>query len=1192
MALFQSAVLKKYIQAQNKSLINEKWESYKSFFLDPAQQERINSLKEEQYQYGFLNDLFVKILGYTLEPNENFNLSTEYKNVKDSKKADGAIVIDAKVLAVIELKGTNTTDLGKIETQAFGYKNNQPDCVYIITSNFEKLRFYIDNAIEFIEFNLFQLQQNEFEMLYLCLAHENITKGIAKKLKDESVSQEDVITKKLYKDYSLFKRELFTDLVVKNPHIEPLQLFKKSQKLLDRFLFVFFAEDRQLLPPNSVRLILQQWNQLRDLDELVPLYDRFKKYFGYLNTGFKGKNYDVYAYNGGLFKPDAILDTITIDDELLYKHTLQLSEYDFDSEVDVNILGHIFENSLNEIDEIKAELAGEVIDKTKSKRKKDGVFYTPKYITKYIVENTIGKLCNEKKNELQLLEEEYTIDKKRQKKTLKTLLDKLETYRKWLLQLTICDPACGSGAFLNQALDFLIEEHKYIDELQAKLFGDAMVLSDVEKSILENNLFGVDLNEESVEIAKLSLWLRTALPNRKLNDLSGNIKCGNSLIDDPEVAGEKAFNWQTAFPNIFKEKDKKAWHITTAIHDSRTSQRMIDYKVREKRAMGTMPEPQINYLTDEDEMVIAETVALLTKELKLNILAFNVCRDHIHVVLVCEEEELTEIVRKLKGRTAREVNKNRENTDVTSGLNRLLPLSLPIAVKRKPLWTQKFGCKAIIDEAQLENTVNYVKTNRNKHNLPPHSNKGFKPLVDSIASEYEYAFREEYKGGFDVIIGNPPYGAGFDNLDKIFIKENYYSYQYKFESYLYFYEKGIDILKDKGYLSYITPELFLRLEKSENIRKLLLEKSNVLEVKFCGENVFADVKVNSVVLTLNKQVINDEYLKIIYENDESVSFLKKRWKESDNYILEYEISDDINVVIENVIKDTCFLGKLGDCIQGLTPYDSYRGQSQEIIKSRAYHFKEKIDDSCGKWLDGKHLNRYHLTEGDEWLKYGDWLAAPREPRFFETPRILFREIPGQSKRIQAVYTDEKSYYGHSITPFLLNDKNYKIFFILSIVNSKLISWYASQKCSNFSKKTFPKLNPKDIKEFPIKNTSIESQKPFIEKADLMLSYNKELQLLVKKFQRALQREFSLETLQKKLENWYELSYADFLKELKKKKVELSLGQKGEWEDYFLQEQQKAVATKNKINATDKEIDAMVYALYGLTDEEIKIVEES
>jgi len=188
---------------------------------------------------------------------------------------------------------------------------------------------------------------------------------------------------------------------------------------------LFFAEDRRLLPPNSVRLVLKQWEQLKGLDEDIPLYNRFKKYFGYLNTGFKGKQYNVYAYNGGLFKTDTILDTIVMDDDLLYKHTLKLSEYDFSSEVDVNILGHIFENSLTEIEGVQAELEGQKVDKTKAKRKKDGVFYTPKYITKYIVENTVGKLCEEKKLALQIDEADYITDKKRQKKTIKLFADKL-----------------------------------------------------------------------------------------------------------------------------------------------------------------------------------------------------------------------------------------------------------------------------------------------------------------------------------------------------------------------------------------------------------------------------------------------------------------------------------------------------------------------------------------------------------------------------------------------------------------------------------------------------------------------------------------------------------------------------------------------------------------------------------------------
>ena len=565
MSLFQNNVAKKYTHTLDKKKLDEKWHLFTTIFHNTAKQDNIRNSKEEQYQEGFLRDLFVQILGYTLNPDAHYNLISEQKNETNSKKADGAIILNENVHAVIELKGTETTDLAKIENQAFGYKNNQKNCSYVIISNFEKLRFYIDNATEHIEFNLFTLSRAEFDLLYTCLSLESMETDLPKKIKNESVSNEDKITAALYKDYSAFRKELFTDIEQLNPQYDRLLLFKKTQKLLDRFLFIFFAEDRQLLPTNLIFSINLEWQKLREARVPVSLYDRYKMYFQDLNTGARvslpafGKHtneivtaqYDIYAYNGGLFQPDDVLDTIAINDDLLFKHTKKLSEYDFESEVDVNILGHIFENSLNEIDEITNAIEGQEVDKTKTKRKKDGVFYTPKYITKYIVDNTIGKLCEEKKTELALDETKYTTDKRLTVATKKKLIETLDSYRKWLLQLTIVDPACGSGAFLNQALEFLIAEHKYVDELQAKLFGDALVLSDVEGSILENNLFGVDLNEESVEIAKLSLWLRTAQRNRKLNSLNNNIKCGNSLIDDATIAGDKAFNWHNEFPQVF-----------------------------------------------------------------------------------------------------------------------------------------------------------------------------------------------------------------------------------------------------------------------------------------------------------------------------------------------------------------------------------------------------------------------------------------------------------------------------------------------------------------------------------------------------------------------------------------------------------------------------------------------------------------
>ena len=558
--LLQKNIIKKYLALLSEEQTLAAWNQYQSYFLNEEIQQNIRLSKEEQFQEGFLRELFVKVLGYTLNPSPNFNLITEKKNETNSKKADGAIQKEDKVIGVIELKDHKTTDLSKVEPQAFNYKSQHPYARYVVISNFEKLRLYIDNAVEYREWDLFHLSSEDFSELYLCLAWPQVERGVALQMKQESVSSEDQITKALYRDYSNFKRALFADILKQNPTPEgkdekewQLLLFKKTQKLLDRLLFIFFAEDCGLLPPNSMVKIIDQWVKLKEeYDEYKPFYDRVKKYFGYMNTGYQGKQYEIFAYNGGLFKPDEVLDNITITDEVLVEHTRKLSEYDYESDVDVNILGHIFENSLSEIEEVTQQINNGAIPQT-SKRKQDGVFYTPQYITKYIVENTVGRLCAEKKQELKIVEDEYFSDQRRQKQTKKRLLDQLKQYREWLLQITILDPACGSGAFLNAALSFLMAEHRLIDEMEAKVAGSSLVFQDVENSILEHNLYGVDINEESVEIAQLALWLRTAKPHRKLNSLNENIKCGNSLISDPAIAGEKAFNWQEQFPKVFEK---------------------------------------------------------------------------------------------------------------------------------------------------------------------------------------------------------------------------------------------------------------------------------------------------------------------------------------------------------------------------------------------------------------------------------------------------------------------------------------------------------------------------------------------------------------------------------------------------------------------------------------------------------------
>lgn len=991
MSLFQKTVTEKYLKTQNPEILLQKWNVFIEHFHDLTKQENIRNLKEEQYQGEFLIDLFVNVLGYTKSPNPNFNLTTEYKNIKDSKKADGAIIINDSVKGIIELKGTNTTDLSKIETQAFGYKNNQEGCKYVITSNFEKLRFYIDNAIEHLEFNLFTLTRDEFNILYLCLGYENVAADIPEKIKKESVSQEDTITKKLYKDYSIFKRELFQSLVAQNPEFDQLELFKKSQKLLDRLLFLFFGEDRGLLPPNSVRLILQQWDKLKDLDEYVPLYDRFKKYFGYLNTGFSGKQFDVFAYNGGLFKPDEILDQIKIDDTLLYTHTHKLSEYDFDSEVDVNILGHIFENSLNEIDEIKAQLEGQEIDKSKTKRKKDGVFYTPKYITKYIVENTVGKLSSEKKQELGIVEEDYFTDKKRQQKTKELLLQKLKEYREWLLQLTIIDPACGSGAFLNEALNFLITEHKYIDELETKLLGGGFVFPNIENSILENNLFGVDLNEESVEIAKLSLWLRTAQPNRKLNDLSDNIKCGNSLIDDPEIAGDKAFNWEKEFPQVFA------------------------------------------------------------------------------------------------------------------------------------------------------------------------------------------------KGGFDVVIGNPPYVQlskipSTTDKEKKYLIEKYETSAGRLNTYILFIHLLEMIVKRNGYGSYIIPNTILTQEYYVDTRKMIIEKLNITEVVQYSYLPFEDAVVENITLFFKKNNTIKEFT-LVDQTPSRIKLLKSINKSlmqtSHKYIIELKNNsisdklDKINSRVENFVEVNQAIALKGD---------------------KSLSVKKEFNPNYHKLIDGKHINKYTLNWGGDYLDYDvEKIHSCKRKDIFETDeKLFFRRV---SSNLVFTYDNQKYFALNTlIVVNLLPGIKIPIKSFLAILNSKLLNYYYTNKYKS-TKTVFSEIQARTIKLLPIP-ISIENKSTLLsEKADQMLLLNKELQDVSEKFQRTLKRKFSLEDLSKKLQDWYNLSFSDFIKELGKQKVKLSLTEEAEWEDYFIAEQQKAQSIKNTITQTDKEIDQMVYELYGLTEEEIEIVEK-
>ena len=1294
MSLFQKSVEKKYLNDLDSELIEKKYTDFQTYFGNPERQENIRNSKEEQFQEGFLRELFVKILGYTLNPEPNFNLTTELKNIANSKKADGAILKAIfqqgaapcyEVVVVIELKGTDTTDLDKIETQAFGYKNHHPKCKYVITSNFEKLRFYIQNAVDHVDFDLFNLTREQFSLMWLCLAKDNLLNDLPLKIKESSVLQEENITKKLYADYSKFREAIYNNLVKNNIDrnkglqplvdssrqplvdsigqpifIDKLTLFKKTQKLLDRFLFIFFAEDRLLLPPNSISEIVKQWADLKEkYDEYFPLYSRFKKYFGYMNTGYNGKKYDIYAYNGGLFKPDEVLDNIAIDDDILYEHTLRLSNYDFETDVDVNILGHIFEHSLGEIENVQAEIAATDANmasdnkgfvsatdnkglqplvvksgaSAQSKRKKDGIFYTPKYITKYIVENTVGKLCEEKRTELGIVDEEYAKGRKnRKKEVVRTLDKKLEDYQNWLLTLTILDPACGSGAFLNQALEFLINEHRKIDELRGQLLGGAIIFSDITTDILEKNIYGVDLNEESVEIAKLSLWLRTAQKGRKLNTLSNNVKCGNSLIDDPEVAGEKAFNWQNEFPNIFTKKEKKAWHVTWVTHDTRTSERMIKYKVRERKANGEMYVDRSIYLDDKDALKVTEIISNIIVEEKYNCLAYNIGDDHVHILLVCDEEELTNIVRKLKGKSAQ---KFKEHLGLAKD-------------ETFNLWAQKFDRKLISSEEQFANTIEYIANNREKHHLPD-INKGLQPLVKRMTCTREHAFRTEFKGGFDVVIGNPPYvraellGGFRENLEA-----NYKVYNPAGDLFSYFYEKSFKLLKTKGLFGFIS-NTFDKTTAGISIRDYLQNEVQFIKyIDFTEVQIFEGATTYPVIIIAKNQKETNlpfTYIKIpkssqsvvidIDFHDSVIVSQKLLNKENWSFKSNQSVS-----LVEKLKQNKTIRDIYGKCNRGIVT-----GFNEAFIVDSK--FKQEVENRSIKdaeiiktLLEGKDLEKWHIPEIDKQIifsrrginidqfpvikehfeKFRIQLTprtsteqnTGRKPgsykwfeiqdsvdyyRNFEKPKIVFPNLQNTNK---FAFDESGAFINAPAVILPTNDK-----FITAILNSKLV-WYFLTNICVVRNGGYIEVKPQYFEQIPIPEISEEKKQELQNITNQIISRTSEKHKIQSQFLKLLESKFVDLKLTKKLQNWHGLEFSEFLKELQKainttnkectnKGLQplvnkLSLSQEAEWMQYFNEQKEKAQTLKSEIEKTDREIDRMVYELYGLTEEEIKIVE--
>jgi hypothetical protein len=558
---------------------------------------KADAFKETELLPEFISDIFGQLLGYTgpAGPGDGFTLSREAHVEVDGQFADAVLgrFSAGKKKFIVALEGKSTRDpldrpfsgrrMSAVD-QAYRYAINLP-CDWILVTSMRETRLYHKGAnqqtCERFETTRLASDPAWLKRFVYLLGADRVVPESGPCHLDALLSASDTagreLTNQFYRLYAGIRQQVFGQLRTANAGIDPAEILRCTQKLLDRILFCSFCEDRGLLPADTVRRAFDH----NDPYNPRPVWENFRGLFRSVDGGNAALK--IPAYNGGLFAADAGVEALAVPDAVcaLFK---DIADYDYrpashfalaDESVeirpviDVDILGHIFEQSITDLERLRQDLEGGdgVADEkqAKTRRKKEGAFYTPAFITRYLVEQTLGSVLADRFESFRRKEEGATVGTG--KKALadpnaydlttlnepqrKALIQFWEKWQDELKTLRILDPACGSGAFLIEAFDQL---HAFYEASNARLeeLRGQRSLFDLDRQILQHNLYGVDLNAEAVQICQLSLWIKTAVHGKALTSLDHSIREGNSVVSDPAVH-PRAFDWQAAFPEVFAQ---------------------------------------------------------------------------------------------------------------------------------------------------------------------------------------------------------------------------------------------------------------------------------------------------------------------------------------------------------------------------------------------------------------------------------------------------------------------------------------------------------------------------------------------------------------------------------------------------------------------------------------------------------------
>ena len=366
----------------------------------------------------------------------------------------------------------------------------------------------------------------------------------------------------------------------------------------------------------------------------------------------------------------------------------------------------------------------------------------------------------------------------------------------------------------------------------------------------------------------------------------------------------------------------------------------------------------------------------------------------------------------------------------------------------------------------------------------------WKPFSNEVTPWFDPEWMFGVRDGFDIVIGNPPYGIKYSSKEKEYLIQKY-PFVPDYESADFFIDCGHDLINYSGILTYIVPNMFLSNQFAKKFRKHLLKDFGIMHVdNLSNWSVFESANVRNAIVFLKKYPMGSsifsslEYLNRTITLTKSIEIIIDSLEENiDNWLNYLLIDNNKQSIITKIKFKSKELKSLCNISQGLIPYDKYRGHTEEIIKNKIWNATYKKDDTFKKELQGKDIARYSLKwNGIDWLSYGSWLAAPRRKEFFTEERILIREIT--NPRILATITDEE-YYN---TPSIINCIEFKIspYYILGLINSKLFTFYHLCVSPKANKGLFPKILVSDVKKLPIKYEPT-FEFPIVERVKILLA---------------------------------------------------------------------------------------------------------